>query len=110
MNGIAQCPTCGSRMIEEEFATHKCGIPRPSIRRVLDVLYDWWLSEKEPDGRFIAIMAKDGTLYRFAPSPKSDTQNGHRDKETMYRSVHCRPRLVSFCECRFLSGETVGVP
>jgi hypothetical protein len=70
-------------MISEEFVFHECSLSRPSIKRVLDIPYDWWLSQKEKDGQFIAIMGNDGTLYRFTPTPESDTQNGHHEKETV---------------------------
>ena len=52
-------------MIEEESATHKCGIGKPTIRRIVDLAYSWWLKAKGDP--MIAIMGEDGTLYRFSP-------------------------------------------
>ncbi|HME19356.1 MAG TPA: hypothetical protein VKF15_06460 [Nitrososphaerales archaeon] len=69
MDGIVHCPNCGASVIAEEEEFHKCGIGKPTIRRVVDVAYQWWLKAKGDP--LIAIMGADGTLYRFLPSPNA---------------------------------------
>ncbi len=77
MKGIVRCPTCGADLIEEEFVVHKCNLGKPTIRRIVDVTYQWWLKAKNDP--FIAIMGEDGTLYRFSPAP--NTLKYHPDDE-----------------------------
>jgi hypothetical protein len=97
MNGIIRCPTCGADMIEEEFENHRCTCGKPTIRRVLDIPYQWWLKTKEDP--LIAIMGEDGTLYRFLPTrlgQPDKTTNGATESKIRFMSLERIFRGVRF--------------
>lgn len=77
--GVKILETSNDRM--KTLESHKCAIiGKPTIRRVVDVSYQWWLKAKNDP--MIAILAQDGTLYRFSPSDetlqeKDPTKTGH---------------------------------
>jgi hypothetical protein len=90
MNGIIRCPSCGASVIEEEFAGHKCGLGKPTIRRVVDLAYQWWL--KARGDPLIAIMGEDGTLYRFSPVMQNPFKSPEDARE--YRLTTLRLNMV----------------